>query len=73
MTKQLVKIPEDFLQALKADDYIYEFFLSFPPSHKREYVTWIEEAKRPETRSRRIYEAVKRIRDKHRLGHVDKS
>jgi uncharacterized protein DUF1905/bacteriocin resistance YdeI/OmpD-like protein len=33
--------------------------LSF--SHRREYVTWIDEAKRPETRQRRITQTVERI------------
>jgi uncharacterized protein DUF1905/bacteriocin resistance YdeI/OmpD-like protein len=33
--------------------------LSF--SHRREYVTWIDEAKRPETRQRRIAQTVERI------------
>ena len=27
---------------------------AFPPSHKREYVEWITEAKQPETRARRL-------------------
>jgi uncharacterized protein YdeI (YjbR/CyaY-like superfamily) len=31
-------------------------------SHRREYVEWVEEAKRPETRARRIAETVERIR-----------
>ena len=34
---------------------------AFPPSHKREYLQWITEAKREETRDRRIAEAVEWI------------
>ena len=32
-----------------------------PPSHRREYVQWIEEAKKPETRARRVAETVSRL------------
>jgi len=30
-------------------------------SHRREYVDWVEEAKRPETRTRRIAKTVERV------------
>jgi uncharacterized protein YdeI (YjbR/CyaY-like superfamily) len=35
-------------------------------SHKREYVNWIEEAKRAETRQRRIAKAVEMLREGRR-------
>lgn len=64
-----VKIPEDFLKALEADEYLHAYFMGLPPSHKREYVRWIEEAKRIDTRVRRIHEAIQRIRAKqHQVG-----
>jgi hypothetical protein len=31
-----------------------EDFADFSPSHRREYIEWITEAKRPETRDKRI-------------------
>ena len=30
-------------------------------SHKREYVNWIEAAKKPETRQRRILETIRKL------------
>lgn len=33
-------------------------FKAFPPSQRREYVEWIAEAKREETRGRRIAQAI---------------
>ncbi len=36
-------------------------FTALPPSHQREYATWIERAKRPETRERRAAQAVARL------------
>ena len=40
-------------------------------SHQREYVQWIADAKRPETRARRAAETVKRLagRRKPEAGH----
>jgi uncharacterized protein YdeI (YjbR/CyaY-like superfamily) len=31
---------------------------AFPPSHRREYIEWIDEAKRPETKERRVAQTV---------------
>jgi len=36
-------------------------FDAFPPSHEREYVTWITDAKADETRGRRLTQAIERI------------
>ncbi|GIV01873.1 MAG: hypothetical protein KatS3mg015_0703 [Fimbriimonadales bacterium] len=53
-----VRVPKDFQEALKANPKAQATFKSFPPSHKREYVEWIEEAKRDATRQRRIQTAI---------------
>ena len=34
---------------------------ALPPSHRREYLTWIEQAKRPLTRARRLASMVERL------------
>ena len=34
---------------------------AFAPSHRREYVEWITEAKRPETRDKRIAQAIEML------------
>jgi len=49
-----VKVPAYFMAALKKDTNAFQAFQAFPPSHKREYVDWIESAKTDETRQRRI-------------------
>jgi uncharacterized protein YdeI (YjbR/CyaY-like superfamily) len=46
-------IPKDMAGALK-ESGLDEFFLAYPPSHQREHLKWINEAKRPETRQTRI-------------------
>ena len=38
-------------------------FAKLSYSHRREYVDWVEEAKRPETRARRIAATVERVRE----------
>lgn len=49
-----VTIPDYIVKALAKNKKAKENFLKFPPSHKREYITWIEGAKAMETRQRRI-------------------
>lgn len=50
--------PPDLAAALKQNRKAQATFDAFAPSHKREYVEWITEAKRPETRARRLAQAV---------------
>ena len=50
--------PRDLLDALKAEPKALATFEGFPPSHKREYVAWVTEAKREVTRRKRIAQAV---------------
>ncbi len=54
-------VPEDFRRALARDRKAKETFEKFAYTHRKEYVQWIESAKKPETRERRIAEAVIRI------------
>ncbi len=52
--KKEVVIPDYFLKAVKKNKTAYKAFESFSPSHKREYVEWITEAKTDETRNKRM-------------------
>jgi len=49
-----VEVPEDLAEALARDDPARAAFEGLSFSHKREYVRSITDAKRPETRARRI-------------------
>ncbi len=53
-----VKVPADLAAALRKNRKALSAFEAFPPSHKREYVEWIVEAKLPETRARRLATAI---------------
>lgn len=56
----MADISKDFAGALKQGG-LWEFFVDCTPAHQREYLKWIGEAKKPETRQRRIEQAIKRI------------
>ncbi|MEA2999347.1 MAG: hypothetical protein QOK17_1180 [Sphingomonadales bacterium] len=50
--------PDDLRTALDAEPRAAAAFDAFPPSCRREYVEWVTEAKRPETRAKRLVQAV---------------
>ncbi|MEW6195028.1 MAG: YdeI/OmpD-associated family protein [Bacteroidota bacterium] len=50
--------PDDFRKVLKKNKAALKVFENFSPSHKREYIEWITEAKTEETRSKRITTAI---------------
>jgi hypothetical protein len=54
---RVVEVPEDLAAALDADAVARRFFDALPVSHQRAYTTWIESAKKPDTRARRVDEA----------------
>ena len=56
--KPTVKVPADLAAALGRNARARKTFDGFSPSHRREYVEWITEAKREETRARRLKQAV---------------
>ena len=58
---RIVAIPEDFQQALDNNPRVKDVFDKFSYTHKKEYVEWIEGAKKQETRENRIKKAVEQI------------
>jgi len=59
--KPSLDTPAEFKAALQRNKKAAAVFAAFSPSCKREYVEWIAEAKRQETRDKRIATAVKWI------------
>ena len=57
-----VSVPDDLAAAIEAAPEAGRAFAGLSFSHQREYVTWIQEAKRPETRARRVASTVERLR-----------
>ena len=62
-----VAIPGDLAAALAADPVAKKTFASMSFTHRREYVEWVEEAKRRETRARRVAATVARVRGREAL------
>ena len=58
-----VKVPKDFQELLKAQPAIHTYFKKLSYTHQKEYVEWIEEAKRAETRQRRMHKALQMMRE----------
>ncbi len=56
-----VAVPVDLEKSLANSEVAMQKFAKMAWSHRKAYVDWIEEAKRPETRTKRVTEAVKRI------------
>jgi hypothetical protein len=57
-TKKTITLSQDFLAALKKSPRAWKTFESFAFTHKKEYVRWIEEAKKDDTRKKRIERAI---------------
>jgi uncharacterized protein YdeI (YjbR/CyaY-like superfamily) len=62
-------IPGFVKQALRANAKAWDNFRNLAPSHRRGYIAWIMDAKKEETRKRRLREAVSRL--EHRTGDLD--
>jgi bifunctional DNA-binding transcriptional regulator/antitoxin component of YhaV-PrlF toxin-antitoxin module len=58
---RVLEVPADFLDALRANPQAHGFFEQLAYSHRREYVQWIDEAKRQATRAGRIARAIDRL------------
>jgi hypothetical protein len=63
---RLTEVPPDLEFALGEHPEAAAFFATLAPSHKKEYVLWIDEAKKPETRAARIAKAVAMLQAKTR-------
>jgi uncharacterized protein YdeI (YjbR/CyaY-like superfamily) len=61
--KPELPVPPELAEALAGDDAASAHFDAFPPGCRREYCEWIAEAKRPETKAKRVAEAVSWIRE----------
>ena len=56
--KPPLKAPRDVLAAIKKNRKAHQTYEAFSPSHRREYIEWITDAKTDETRARRLATAV---------------
>jgi uncharacterized protein YdeI (YjbR/CyaY-like superfamily) len=61
-------LPPELEKELKTNKRAWENFTSLAPSYKKRYIGWILDAKKKETRKRRLSEAIERLEKNEKLG-----
>jgi hypothetical protein len=59
---RVIETPNDLMKELKKDKEAKAFFDKLSYTHQKEYVTWITEAKKEETRQNRIVKTIERLK-----------
>ena len=59
---RVIELPSELKKAFKTEQEAKSFFDKLSYTHQREYVMWINEAKREETRQSRIVKAVEMLK-----------
>jgi hypothetical protein len=59
---RVIEVPEDLAAALAGDAEAAAAFERLAYTHRREYVSWITEARKPETRARRVAGTLDKLR-----------
>jgi uncharacterized protein YdeI (YjbR/CyaY-like superfamily) len=62
------KVPQYIREALQSQPAALKYFDSLAPSYRRLYIAWIDFAKRPATRARRLQEAIALLAAGKKLG-----
>lgn len=57
-----VELPQELVEALAGDAEVTERFEALAYSHRKEFARWVGEAKREETRQRRVAETLRMVR-----------
>jgi bacteriocin resistance YdeI/OmpD-like protein/uncharacterized protein DUF1905 len=59
---RVIEIPKDLMKELKKDKEAKAFFDKLSYTHQKEYVRWVEEAKKEETRQNRIVKTIEMLK-----------
>ena len=59
---RIIEIPKDLGKELKKDQEAKAFFDKLSYTHQKEYVRWVEEAKKEETRQNRILKTIEMLK-----------
>jgi len=62
LEERVIEIPKDLLKELKKDKEAKAFFDKLSYTHRKEYVRWVEEAKKEETRQNRIVKTIEMLK-----------
>lgn len=58
-----IVVPKDFIEAMSTIEGLTELYYKQSYTHRKEYVNWINEAKKLETRNRRIVKAIEMLQN----------
>lgn len=61
--ERVAVVPLELKRAIRSDKESKSAFERLSYTHKKEFVTWIEEAKREETRARRVAQTLKMLKE----------
>jgi hypothetical protein len=64
LEERVIEIPKDLMKELKKDKEAKAFFDKLSYTHRKEYITWVMEAKKEETRQNRIVKTIEMLRKK---------
>ncbi|HEX9388022.1 MAG TPA: YdeI/OmpD-associated family protein [Anaerolineales bacterium] len=59
---RVIEIPKDLMKELKKDKKAKAFFDKLSYTHQKEYVRWVEEAKKEETHQNRIVKTIEMLK-----------
>lgn len=62
VTKEFI-VPDYVTKAIKKNKKAFEVFTAFAPSHKKEYMQWIDEAKTDETKQKRLAQTIEWLKE----------
>lgn len=63
-------IPEDLLDAFRGHPLAYKNYEAFSPSYRKNYLYWLNSAKRTETREKRIAEIIKLCKENRKVREM---
>lgn len=63
---RVIEVPKDLMKELKKDKEAKAFFDKLSYTHQKEYVRWVEEAKKEETRQNRILKTLEMLKKKRK-------
>jgi hypothetical protein len=59
---RVIEVPKDLMKELNKDKEAQAFFDKLSYTHQKEYVSWINEAKKEETRQNRIHKTIEMLK-----------
>ena len=66
--KQQASLAPEYEQALKENEKVWVNFNKLAPSYRKNYVAWLQAAKKPETRQTRLQELIRVLEQDKKLG-----